>query len=144
VSGKCNAARHGGVNGDLLVVIEEEPNPELIRDGNDLMHNLKIPVTTAILGGEVEVPTIDSKARIKIAPGTQAGKVLRLKGKGLPEVNGYGRGDILVIVDIFIPTKINSEEKKLLEKLSAQPNFKKMDGARGEQNIFERMRNFFG
>jgi molecular chaperone DnaJ len=92
----------------------------------------------------VEVPTIDSKARIKIAPGTQAGKVLRLKGKGLPEVNGYGRGDILVIVDIFIPTKINSEEKKLLEKLSAQPNFKKMDGARGEQNIFERMRNFFG
>ena len=145
VSGKGNAARHGGINGDLLVVIEEEPNPELIRDGNDLLHNLKIPVTTAILGGEVEVPTIDSKARIKIAAGTQAGKVLRLKGKGLPEVNGYGsRGDILVIVDIFIPTKINSEEKKLLEKLSAQPNFKKMDGARGEQNIFERMRNFFG
>ena len=85
-----------------------------------------------------------SKARIKIAAGTQAGKVLRLKGKGLPEVNGYGRGDILVVVDVIIPAKINSEEKKLLEKLAAQPNFKKTDTVRGEQNIFERMRNFFG
>lgn len=144
VSGKGNAARRGGINGDLLVVIEEEKNPELVRDGSDLLHNLKIPVTTAILGGEVEVPTIDSKARIKIAPGTQAGKVLRLKGKGLPELNGYGRGDILAIVDVIIPTKLTSEEKKLLEKLSAQPNFKKADTPRGEENIFDRMRNFFG
>ncbi len=143
VSGKGNAARHGGISGDLLVVIEEEPNDLLIRDGSDLLHNLKIPVTTAILGGEVEVPTIDSKARIKIAAGTQAGKVLRLKGKGLPELNGYGRGDILVIVDIVIPTKLTSEEKKLLEKLSDQPNFKKTDTPKGEQNIFDRMRNFF-
>ena len=144
VSGKGNAARRGGINGDLLVVIEEEKNPELVRDGDDLLHNLKIPVTTAILGGEAEVPTIDSKARIKIAPGTQAGKVLRLKGKGLPELNGYGRGDILAVVDIIIPMKLTSEEKKLLEKLSAQPNFKKTDTPRGEENIFDRMRNFFG
>ena len=144
VSGKGNAARRGGINGDLLVVIEEEKNPELVRDGDDLLHNLKIPVTTAILGGEAEVPTIDSKARIKIAPGTQAGKVLRLKGKGLPELNGYGRGDILAVVDIIIPTKLTSEEKKLLEKLAAQPNFKKTDTPRGEENIFDRMRNFFG
>ena len=144
VSGKGNAARRGGVNGDLLVVIEEEKHPELERDGSDLLHSLKIPVTTAILGGEVEVPTIDSKARIKIAAGTPAGKVLRLKGKGLPELNGYGRGDILVIVDVVIPTKLTSEEKKLLEKLAAQPNFKKTDTHRGEENIFERMRNFFG
>ncbi len=144
VSGKGNAARRGGINGDLLVVIEEEHNPELVRDGSDLLHNLKIPVTTAILGGEVEVPTIDSKARIKIAAGTQAGKVLRLKGKGLPELNGYGRGDILAIVDVIIPTKLTSEEKKLLEKLAAQPNFTKAETPRGEQNIFDRMRNFFG
>jgi molecular chaperone DnaJ len=143
VRGRGNAARQGGVNGDLIVVIEEEHNPELVRDGDDLLHNLKISVTTAILGGEVEVPTIDSKAKIKIAPGTQAGKVLRLKGKGLPELNGYGRGDILVIVDIVIPTKLTSEEKKLLEKLSDQPNFKKVESAKGEQNIFDRMRNFF-
>lgn len=144
VSGKGNAARRGGINGDLLVVIEEEKNPDLVRDGSDLLHNLKIPVTTAILGGEVEVPTIDSKARIKIAAGTQAGKVLRLRGKGLPELNGYGRGDILAIVDVIIPTKLTSEEKKLLEKLAAQPNFKKADTPRGEENIFDRMRNFFG
>ncbi|MBO7299955.1 MAG: molecular chaperone DnaJ [Tidjanibacter sp.] len=144
VSGKGNAARRGGINGDLLVVIEEEKNPDLLRDGSDLLHNLKIPVTTAILGGEVEVPTIDSKARIKIAAGTQAGKVLRLKGKGLPELNGYGRGDILAIVDVIIPTKLTSEEKKLLEKLADQPNFKKVETPRGEQNIFDRMRNFFG
>ena len=144
VSGKGNAARRGGINGDLLVVIEEEKHPDLMRDGSDLLYNLKIPVTTAILGGEVEVATIESKARIKIAPGTQAGKVLRLKGKGLPELNGYGRGDILVIVDVIIPTKVTSEEKKLLEKLADQPNFKKSETPRGEQNIFDRMRNFFG
>ena len=144
VSGKGNAARRGGINGDLLVVIEEEKNPELVRDGSDLLHNLKIPVTPAILGGEVEVPTIDSKVRIKIAAGTQAGKVLRLKGKGLPELNGYGSGDILAIVDVIIPTKLTSEEKKLLEKLAECPNFKKTDTPRGEQNIFDRMRNFFG
>jgi molecular chaperone DnaJ len=125
-------------------VIEEERHPDLVRDGSDLLYTLKIPVTTAILGGEVEVATIDSKARIKIAAGTQAGKVLRLKGKGLPELNGYGRGDILVIVDIVIPTKLTGEEKKLLEKLADQPNFKKAETPRGEQNIFDRMRNFFG
>ncbi len=144
VSGKGNAARHGGVNGDLLVVIEEEKNPDLVRDGNDLLYNLKISVTTAILGGTVEVPTIDSKAKIKIAPGTQAGKVLRLKGKGLPDVNGYGRGDILAVVDVAIPTRLNSEEKRLLEQLSQQPDFQKTETARGEQNIFDRMRSFFG
>lgn len=144
VSGKGNAARHGGVNGDLLVVIDEEKNPDLIRDGNDLLHNKRISVTTAILGGEIEVPTVDSKARIKIAPGTSAGKVLRLKGKGLPDVNGYGRGDILVVVDIAIPQRVNSEERKLLEQLSTMPDFEKTDTPRGEQNIFDRMKNFFG
>lgn len=144
VGGKGNAARRGGIAGDLLVVIEEEHNPELVRDGNDLLHNLKIPVTTAILGGEVEVPTIDAKAKIKIAAGTQPGKVLRLKGKGLPEVNGYGRGDILAIVDIVVPTKLTSEERRMVEQLAQQPDFKKTDTPRGEQNIFDRMRNFFG
>ena len=110
VSGKGNAARRGGVNGDLQVLIEEEANPELVRDGSDLIHNLNITVTTALLGGTVEVPTIDGRAKIKIAPGTHAGKVLRLGGKGLPDVNGYGRGDILVVVDITIPDKLTSEE----------------------------------
>ncbi|MDO4759006.1 MAG: molecular chaperone DnaJ [Rikenellaceae bacterium] len=142
VSGKGNAARRGGVNGDLQVLIEEEPHEELLRDGNDLIHNLNITVTTALLGGTVEVPTVDGRAKIKIAPGTHAGKVLRLGGKGLPDVNGYGRGDELIVVDITIPSKLNSEEKKLVEKLAEQPSFKKASSVK-EQNIFERMKNFF-
>ena len=142
VSGKGNAARHGGANGDLIVVIEEERDPQLVRDGDDLIHNLNITVTTAILGGEVEVPTIDGKARIKIAPGTHAGKVLRLRGKGLPSVNGYGRGDILIVVDITIPTSLTSEEKRLVEQLSTKPNFQRAEKVEN-QNIFERMKNFF-
>lgn len=142
VSGKGNAARHGGVNGDLLVVIEEERDPQLMRDGDDLIHNLNITVPMAMLGGEVEVPTIEGKAKIKIAPGTHAGKVLRLRGKGLPSVNGYGRGDILIVVDITIPTLLNSEEKKLVEKLAAMPNFKHAEKVEN-QNIFERMKSFF-
>ena len=142
VTGKGNAARQGGVNGDLQVVIEEEPNPELIRDGNDLIHNLNITVTTALLGGTVEVPTVDGRAKIKIAPGTHAGKVLRLAGKGLPEVNGYGRGDELIVVDITIPSKLTAEEKRLVEQLAAQPSFQRAESTKN-QNIFERMKSFF-
>ena len=142
VSGKGNAARHGGVNGDLQVLIEEEPHPELLRDANDLIHNLNITVTTALLGGTVEVPTVDGRAKIKIAPGTHAGKVLRLGGKGLPDVNGYGRGDELVVVDITIPDRLTKEERKLVEQLAELPSFQKAESVKN-QNIFERMKNFF-
>ena len=142
VSGKGNAARQGGIAGDLLVMIEEEHNPELIRDGNDLIHNLNLTVTTCILGGEVEVPTIDGRAKIKIPAGTHAGKVFRLRGKGLPDVNGYGRGDILIVVDIIIPDTLNSKERELVEALSEQPHFKEAESTE-KQNIFERMKNFF-
>ena len=142
VSGKGNAARHGGVNGDLQVLIEEEPDAELVRDGNDLIHNLNITVVTALLGGTVEVPTVDGRAKIKIAPGTHAGKVLRLAGKGLPEVNGYGRGDELIVVDITVPAKLTAEEKRIVEQLAGQPSFQRAESVRN-QNIFERMKNFF-
>jgi len=142
VTGKGNAARHGGVNGDLQVLIEEEPHPELMRDGNDLIHNLNITVTLALLGGTVEVPTVDGRAKIKIAPGTHAGKVLRLGGKGLPDVNGYGRGDILVVVDVTVPAKLNAEEKRLVEQLAAQPSFQRAEASKGH-NIFDRMKSFF-
>ena len=142
VRGKGNAARNGGQNGDLQVVIEEEHNPELVRDGDDLVHQLNITVTTAILGGEVEVPTIDGRARIKIAPGTHAGKILRLRGKGLPNVNGYGRGDITVIVDITIPDELTKEERKLVEQLAEQPHFKRAAEPEN-QSILERMKSFF-
>ena len=107
---------------------------------------LTIPVTTAILGGEVEVPTITGKAKINITQGTQAGKVLRLRGKGLPAINSYGSyngtGDLLVVVDIALPTSLNSEEKELVAKLSQQPHFRNPEKS-NKQNIFERMKDFF-
>ncbi len=142
VPGKGNAARQGGQSGDLQVVITEEGHPELVRDGNDLIHNLNITVTMAMLGGTVEIPTIDNRAKIKIPAGTHAGKVLRLGGKGLPDVNGYGQGDILVVVDITIPSALSKEERKMVEKLAEMPSFKSASGT-DTQNIFERMKNFF-
>lgn len=143
VSGKGNAARRGGVNGDLLVVIEEEYDPQLVRDGNDLLHSHRVPYSTAVLGGSIEVPTVDAKAKVKVAPGTRSGSVLRLRGKGIPDVNGRGKGDILVIVDIDVPSKVSADEKKLLEQLGESPSFRNVDNTKPEQNIFERMRNFF-
>ncbi|MDR2883285.1 MAG: molecular chaperone DnaJ, partial [Alistipes sp.] len=125
VSGKGNAARQGGVNGDLLVLIEEERNPQLQRDGVDLLHTLNITVPTALLGGTAEVPTIDGKAKITIEAGTQAGKVLRLKGKGLPEINGYGTGDIMVVIDIVVPTELSADERKTIETLDGKGAFAK-------------------
>jgi molecular chaperone DnaJ len=106
------------------------------------VHTLNITATTAILGGEVEVPTIDGRVRIKIAPGTHAGKVLRLRGKGLPSVNGMGRGDIKVIVDITIPTELTKQERELVEKLDKMPHFKQPEKLEN-QNILERMKSFF-
>lgn len=143
VSGKGNAARHGGVAGDLLVLIEEERREDLQRDGNDLIHNLNITIPTAILGGSAEVPTVDGKAKVPIEAGTQAGRVLRLKGKGLPDVNGYGSGDMLVVIDIVVPSRLSAEERRLVEELGAKPSFAKSTVGKPAQNIFERMRGFF-
>lgn len=142
VSGKGNAARRGGINGDMLVIIEEEKHPELIRDGNDLLYNLCISLTQAALGSNVEIPTLDGRVKIKIEPGTQPGKILRLRGKGLPEVNSYGKGDLLVSINIWIPKTLSREEKKLLEKLDESPNFKP-NPSPGDRNLFDRMRNYF-
>ncbi len=142
VAGKGNAPVHGGVNGDLHVIIVEESDDELVRDGNDLIHNLNITIPTAILGGTVEIPTVDGRAKIKVPAGTHAGKVLRLGGKGLPDVNGYGRGDILVVIDITIPDKLSNEEKKLVEKMQKMPAFERANSVKN-QNIFERMKSFF-
>ena len=142
LQGMGNAARHAGINGDLIVVIKEEEHPDFERQGNNLVHNLSISVTTAILGGDAEVPTIDGRVRISIEPGTQSGKVMRLRGKGLPDVNGRGRGDIIVVVDVVIPTTLTKEERKLVEELSEQPNFKRTEN-RDSQDILTRMKNFF-
>ncbi len=142
LQGMGNAARHGGVNGDLIVVIKEEEHADFERSGNNLVHNLRISVTTAILGGDAEVPTIDGRVRISIDAGTQSGKVMRLRGKGLPDVNGRGRGDIIIVVDVVIPTELTKEERKLVEQLSEQPNFKQTE-SKQDQDILSRMKNFF-
>ena len=142
LQGMGNAARHGGINGDLIVVIKEEEHADFERSGNNLVHNLRISVTTAILGGDAEVPTIDGRVRISIDAGTQSGKVMRLRGKGLPDVNGRGRGDIIIVVDVVIPTELTKEERKLVEQLSEQPNFKQTE-SKQDQEILSRMKNFF-
>ena len=141
VSGKGNAARRGGVNGDLLVLVEEEAHPELIRDENDLIYNLLLTVPMATLGGSVEVPTVEGKVKVTIAPGTQPGKVLRLRGKGLPSVNQYGTGDLLVNIGVYIPENLNKDEKAAIEKLSKSDNVK--PNATASRNFFAHFRNMF-
>jgi molecular chaperone DnaJ len=142
VSGKGNAARRGGINGDMLVIIEEEQHADLIRDGNDLLYYLYVSFAQASLGAQVEIPTLDGKVKIKIEAGTQPGKILRLRGKGLPEVNNYGKGDLLVSINVWIPKNLSKEEKKILEKLDESENFKP-DPGKGDRNLFDRMKNYF-
>ena len=122
MSGKGNEAPGGGIPGDLLIMFEEEPHEELLRDGNDLVYNLTIDFATAALGGKVEVPTVDGRVRVKIDPGTQNGKVLRLRGKGLPMVNSYGTGDIRIRISVYVPTTLTADEKKAIESLKDSPN----------------------
>lgn len=141
MNGKGNAARRGGVNGDLLVLVEEEPHPELIRDENDLIYNLLLTVPMAIMGGSVEVPTVDGKVKVTINPGTQPGKVLRLRGKGLPSVNRYGTGDLLINVGVYIPENLNKDEKQMIQKLEKSPNVKPNSAA--SKDFFSRFRNMF-
>lgn len=142
VSGKGNAARRGGVNGDLIVLIQEESHPDLLRDGNDLIYGLYLNFAEATLGATVEIPTVDGKVKIKIDQGTQPGKILRLRGKGLPEVNGYGKGDLLVNINVWIPKKLSKEEQKIVEQLKKSENFEPKPTT-DDKSIFDRMKNFF-
>ena len=143
VPGKGHAAKRGGIPGDIQVLIEEEAHPELIRDENDLIYNLLLTVPQATLGDSVEIPTIDGQARIKIAPGTQPGTALRLRGKGLPAVQGYGygTGDIVVNISIYIPETLSNEEKKAFEKMSDSDNMKPNPSIK--EKIFKKFRNYF-
>ena len=142
MQGKGNAAPRGGINGDLLIVIEEEEHPYLKREGNHLIYYLNIGFPDAAIGTTVEIPTVDAKAKIKIDAGTQSGKVLRLKGKGLPDVNSYGRGDLLVEISIYTPTHLSVEEKKILEDLKASKNFEPNPNKK-EKGFFDRMKEYF-
>ena len=141
MGGKGNAGKHNGVPGDLLILVEEEAHPDLIRDENDLIYNLLLSFPTAALGGTAEIPTIDGKAKVKIEPGTQPGKVLRLRNKGLPNVNGYGTGDLLVNISIYVPETLTKDEKNMLEKMEDSDNFKPSTSIK--EKIFKKFKSFF-
>ena len=139
--GKGNAGKRNGIPGDLLIVIEEEEHPTLVRDENDLVYSLLLDIPTATLGGFAEIPTIDGKAKVTIEAGTQPGKVLRLRGKGLPTLNGYGKGDIVVNISVYIPETLSKEEKKTIESFKESDNFRPSEGIKDK--IFRRFKNFF-
>ncbi len=144
VPGKGNAGRHNGVNGDIQVFIEEEPNDTFIRDGNNLLYNLLLDFPTAALGGTVDIPTIEGNTvKIKIEPGTQPGKTLRLRDKGLDPVRGYGneKGDLIVNISVYVPKTLSKEEKKAVEQFKESDNFK--GDSQTKRSIFERFKNYF-
>ena len=144
VPGKGNAGPHKGVNGDIQVFIEEEENDTFVRDDNNLIYNLLLDFPTAALGGEVEIPTIEgTKLKVKMEPGTQPGKTLRLRGKGLPAVQGYGRGngDLVVNVSVYIPKELSREEKAAIEQFRQSDNFK--GDAATKKSIFQKFKNYF-
>lgn len=138
LGGKGNAARRGGVNGDLIVLIEEEEHEELVRDGNDLLYNTFVGFPEAVLGDSVEIPTLEGKVKVKIDPG----KILRLRGKGLPDVNGYGKGDLLVKVNVWIPKNLSKDEKKVIEELKER-SFLKPEKMENKKGFFRKMKDFF-
>jgi molecular chaperone DnaJ len=142
MSGKGNAAPNGGIPGDLIILIEEIPHETLKREGNNIVYDLHLSIIDAALGYSAEVPTIDGKAKIKIEPGTQSGKLLRLKAKGIPEVNSYHRGDQIIHVNIWTPKALSSEERNMLEKLRESPNFKPQPG-KNDKSFFEKMKEYF-
>ncbi|MCQ2065249.1 MAG: molecular chaperone DnaJ [Bacteroidaceae bacterium] len=141
VDGKGNAGKHNGYNGSLLVVIEEQEHKDLVRDGNDLVYNLLLSVPQAALGGAVEIPTLDGSVKLKIDAGTQPGKMLRLRGKGLPEVNSQRRGDMIVNVSVYIPETMSRDEKNAMESFQNSDHFKPSLSVR--EKIFKKFKSYF-
>ena len=142
VSGKGNAGERGGSAGDLIILIEEEAHPELQRDGLNVAFDLHISFTDAVFGTQVEVPTIDGKAKIRIPTGTQSGKIFRLKGKGFPSVNSYEKGDQLIHVNVWTPQQVTAEEKAILENLGESPNFQPKPD-KNEKSFFDKVKEMF-
>lgn len=142
VSGRGNAGERGGPNGDLIVLIEEEAHPQLHRDGLNVAFDLHITFPDAVFGTQLEVPTIDGRAKIKIPPGTQSGKIFRLKGKGFPSVNSYEKGDQLIHINVWTPQNVSSEEKAMLEKLQNSQNFHPKP-EKNATSFFDKVREMF-
>jgi molecular chaperone DnaJ len=142
VGGKGNAGERGGSPGDLVILIEEEPHKELVREGLNVAYELYISFPEAAFGTSIEVPTIDGRAKIKIPNGTQSGKVFRLKGKGFPAVNSYEKGDQLVHVNVWTPQQLTQDERNMLEKLNHASNFKPAP-EKNQKSFFDKMREMF-
>ncbi len=142
MSGKGNAPKRGGIPGDLLIVIEEEEHKELKREGHNVHYDLHISFPEAAMGTSVEVPTINGRVKIKIEPGTQSGKILRLRGKGIKDINGFGTGDQLIHVNIWTPKKLTPEEEAILEKLKSSANFIP-NPSKKDKTFMDRMKEFF-
>jgi molecular chaperone DnaJ len=143
IRGQGNAGRRGGAAGDVLVIIEEQEHAHFQRDGNDIYYNLTISYPDAALGGELTVPTLDGTHNLSIDAGTQPGTQIRLRDKGIPNLNGYGRGDQLVNVNIFVPTRLNSKDKAALKELAKSPNIAPRNDDDGKESFFNKMREAF-
>ncbi|MBI4945683.1 MAG: molecular chaperone DnaJ [Bacteroidetes bacterium] len=142
MSGKGNAGPRGGIPGELIIAIEEAEHPHFKREGNNIFYEQHLNFVDAAIGTSVDVPTLEGKAKVKIDAGTQPGKILRLKGKGIPDVNGYGRGDLLVSINVWTPQHLSHEEKKILEKLRESENFKPHPDKK-DKGFFDRMKEYF-
>ena len=142
VNGKGNAAARGGINGDLIVVINVKQHDQLKRDGQNLLYDHYISIPDAVLGTTIEIPTVDGKAKIKVPPGTHAGKVFRLRGKGLPSVEYHGQGDLLVNVNVWTPQKLTKEEEEIMEKMRGSDSFVPRPTSK-DKSFFDRMRDYF-
>ena len=143
IQGEGHAAKNNGINGDLLVVIEEQEHKDLKREGNNLFHTKVVSITDAILGAEVDVPCIDGTIKVKVEPGTQSGTVVRLRGKGLPTVNGYGGvGDLYVKIAVWIPKKLNKDEKEIVESLRSKESFKP-NPTKEDKGFFDKLKDLF-
>ncbi len=140
--GQGNAAPHGGEPGDLIIQVEEIPNDTFERQDNNLFYNAYITFSEAAMGGAIEIPTLNGKVRVKIEQGTPSGKVIRLKGKGLPDLNGYSRGDMLVSINVWVPKSLTKEEKSMLDELGKHPNFQP-NPSKQERGFFDKMKDLF-
>ena len=143
IQGEGHAAKNNGINGDLLVVIEEQEHPNLKREGNNLYYTKVVSLPDAILGAEVEVPCLDGAYKIKVEPGTQSGTVVRLRNKGLPTVNGYGgTGDMYVKIAVWIPKKLEKDEKAVIESLRGKESFTP-NPTKEDKNFFDKLKGLF-
>jgi molecular chaperone DnaJ len=144
--GEGNVGKRGGPPGDIIVVIEEEPHPVFTRNGDDVVLDLLVSFPEAAVGGDIEVPTLSGRSRLKVDPGTQSGRILRMRDKGIPHLNSFGRGDQLVRVNVWIPTSLSAREKQALKEMGESENFHPKEGdrsANSEKSYFGRTKKTF-